>query len=296
LNLKYTVLWFDDRRDYLDSINQEGIEEMIREWGFEPRLILEDNPADFIAHHPFDKIDLIIVDYNLGENEPHGEKFIGDIRAQSVLTEVIFYSANPASELWDAIRAQQLEGIFVSSKEGVVAKLESVALQSLRKVLDLNNMRGLIMAEIGDLDQQIDSLLIKGYGGIDPDQQKRLFGKFGEACSNQSVSNHELIEKFKATPSVEGMIALCDSAKRWNSVQRLHRVENRIKGVDLGDYIEEVLFPRNCLAHGIPFMRGTDQVFAFRSREFVYNETTSIELRRNILRYKGIVAQLTTAL
>lgn len=290
--MKYTVLWFDDMRDYLESIDQEAIKDTISSWGFEPCLILEDDPEQFIAHKPFNGIDLIVVDYNLGDQQPHGEEFIDLIRQHNVLTEVIFYSANPSSQLWDAIRERQLEGVFVSNKEGINAKLENVARQSLRKVLDLNNVRGIIMAEIGDLDKQIDGILRAGMSSLSADVQHKIFTKFVEDAERQQDQRIALLAAFKANPSVDGMIELCDSQKRWDSLSRLRKADQRLKDVDLEKPAADILFPRNCLAHGIPSMSGEDQVFTQGKNQFTYNEESSVALRVNILRYKSKLVEI----
>ena len=265
---------------------------MITGWGFEPSINLVDDPAAFIAHEPFDHIDLIVVDYNLGENLPHGQSFISGIRDHSVLTEVIFYSANPASELWDAIRTSQLEGIFVSNKEGVVAKIESVALQSLRKVLDLNNMRGLIMAAIGDLDQQIDALLLMGCAALPSESLNKVFAKFYDGAKGQSEVNAAALEEFRIQPSIDAMIRLSDSSKKWDNLRRLKKADVRLKDIALDDYGTEVLFPRNCLAHGIPSGDGPDKIFTFHSKTFLYNEDTSRDLRQNIMKYMTVISHI----
>ena len=166
MNLSFSVLWFDDRRDFLESIDQDALNETILGWGFRPRIVLVDEPAEFLAHKPFDAFDLIVVDYNLGDNQPHGQDFIREIREHNVLTEVIFYSANPAKELWDAIRQKELEGIYVSGRDQVLSKVERVGRQSLHKVLDLNNVRGIIMAELADLDSQLDELFTAGWQSL----------------------------------------------------------------------------------------------------------------------------------
>ena len=285
--MKYTILWFDDMRDYLDSIDQDMLCDLIRSWGFEPSLLLVDDPAEFIAHRPFNGIDLIVVDYNLGDNQPHGETFIDEIRKNNVLTEIVFYSANPGSQLWDAIRRLQLEGVFVSSKDGIVPKIENVARQSLKKLLDLNNVRGLIMAEVGDLDQQIDSVLRKASTAIPKEALDKIFAKFGADLERQGDQRTEAIKAFYAAPSIEAMISFFDSSKRWDNLRRLQKADGRLKNIDLENASDEILFPRNCLAHGMPTMDGDNQVFAFGKGSFIYNEASSVMLRQNILKYKA---------
>jgi len=120
-----------------------------------------------MAKSPFNEIDLIVVDYNLGGDEEHGEAFVEKIRQHDCWTEVVFYSAAQSSELWDAVRSRELEGVFITNHHGVSAKVEKVAYQAVRKVLDLNMMRGMVMAEVGDLDLLLGAIVEKAFDSSD---------------------------------------------------------------------------------------------------------------------------------
>ena len=283
--MTYSILWFDDRRDYLDSIDQDALQKTIMGWGFIPKLVLIDDPADFIAHKPFREFDLIVVDYNLGENQPHGEEFIRSIREHNVLTEVVFYSANPAKDLWDAIRAKELEGIYVSGRDTVVSKIERVAQHSLHKVLDLNNMRGLIMAELGDLDLKFDSLLELGWSSLEDEGRAYVAKRFLASATEQLDSRRAEIDTCASAPTMDGIKALSDSSKRWDNLIRLQKKNPKLSSVTMPPFASDLLFPRNCLAHGIPRKEGTDLIFTFSGRDFVYNEQSGAKLRQVIIAY-----------
>ena len=277
--MTYAILWFDDRREYLDSIDQEALEKTIYGWGFIPKLVLVDDPAEFIAHKPFKDFDLIVVDYNLGDNQ-HGEEFIKSIREHNVLTEVVFYSANPAKDLWAAIHAKELEGIYVSGRDTVVSKIERVARHSLHKVLDLNNMRGLIMAELGDLDLKFDALLDLGWSSLDEDGRTYIATRFVSTATAQLESRRIELQECAAAPSTAGISSLSDSSKRWDNLCRMRKKNKKLKDVAMPSFTSDLLFPRNCLAHGIPRQEGSDLVFNFNGHDFVYNEQSSVLLRQ----------------
>ncbi len=143
MNLSYDILWFDDDKDFFESIDMEPIISEIASWGFSPKIFPVHNPEEFNNHAPFKVFDLIVVDFKLGEEQ--GDTFIKRVRNQEVYTEVIFYSFAESMELWNAVLEKQLEGVFVTNKKGIEQKLLRVARQSVRKVLDLENMRGIVM-------------------------------------------------------------------------------------------------------------------------------------------------------
>ena len=61
MKLTYSILWFDDDEDYIDSVDLEPIKDAIESWGFTPNIVMVSNPADFMEHEPFKEFDLIAV-------------------------------------------------------------------------------------------------------------------------------------------------------------------------------------------------------------------------------------------
>jgi len=119
MRISYSILWFDDDQDYLDSLDLEELNEAITSWGFVPQITLVSNPDEFMQHAPFKAFDLVAMDYNLEEFGEHGQTFIKQIRNHDVYTEVVFYSANKVSDLWKAIETEKLEG-FVSKSLKII--------------------------------------------------------------------------------------------------------------------------------------------------------------------------------
>jgi hypothetical protein len=241
-----------------------------------------------MAKEPFSEVDLIVVDYNLGGNQERGEAFIRKIREHDILTEVIFYSAAGATDLWDAVRVRQLEGVYVTNRQGVTAKVEKVGYQSLRKVLDLNMMRGIVMAEVGDLDLLIDAIVVAALAALESTQRAEIFSRFGKKSLDQATRRCDEISKFLKTPTAAEMTRLSDSNKRWESLKRVMKVHPRLARQSIGDFPKEVLFPRNCLAHGTARPEGASCVFSFAGKEYLYDQPESIRLRKTILEYRDL--------
>ena len=87
MKLSFSILWFDDDEEYFDSLDIEPLENTIESWGFQPEITYVSNPDDFSSKSPFESYDLIIVDRNL-EGYDDGQKFIADIRGNSIFTEM----------------------------------------------------------------------------------------------------------------------------------------------------------------------------------------------------------------
>jgi DNA-binding NarL/FixJ family response regulator len=292
MNLSYSILWFDDDKDFFDSLPKEPIETEIASWGFSPKIFPVHNATEFNQYTPFEKFDMIVVDFNLGNER--GDKFIKDVRDQKVFTEIIFYSTSESSELWKAVHDHQLEGVFVTNKRGIEQKLLRVALQSVRKVLDLENMRGIVMSEVGDLDALLEEIFKRAMQGIAPEQQRNIFDRFHEKTSEQNKEFMGALSAFKEAPSIDGLLHLSDSDKRWQSFNRVKKHHNLLKNNRLtGDYQKDILSPRNFLAHGVP-ERKTDGSFLFRhkGKEYTFDDGVSQTLRKKILEYKSAFTEI----
>lgn len=295
MNLSYSILWFDDDKDFFESLDKEPIETEIASWGFLPKIEPVHNAAEFNKHAPFDKFDMIVVDFKLGDE--HGDKFIKNVRDQEVFTEVIFYSFSESSDLWKAVHDQKLEGVFVTHKSGIEQKLLRVARQSVRKVLDLENMRGIVMSEVGDLDALLEEIFVRAMNGITQDQQKNVFERFHKDTNEQAEQRQLALSAFKNSPSIEKLLELCDSNKRWKNFNRVKGQHALLKNRNFaGDYVQEILWPRNCLAHGIPERKEGSLVFRFSGKDYPFDDNTSQTLRKKILEYKSAFTEITEVL
>ena len=287
MRLSYSILWFDDTEEFFDILDIDGLKSEILSWGFLPEIKLVKTPEEFWSYKPFEKIDLIVVDRNL-EEYGEGQNFIADLRDHSIYTEVIFYTAGNASDLWDAIREKQLEGVFVSNRSVILSKIYKVGRQAIRKVLDLENMRGIVMAELGELDHLLDDILRAGMPSLPAEKQGSIYKKFQKQISDQNKRAETRLASFIENPQVDEMINLSDSYKRWVNFQRLSESHEKLRTQNsIGDFTIEILKPRNFLAHGKP-ETNKDGAYVFRHQgeEYIFDDNVSSDLRKTILRYK----------
>jgi hypothetical protein len=293
MNLSYSILWYDDDQSFFESLDKPSIEDEIVSWGFQPQIVPVHNAAELQQYAPFKQFDMLVVDFKLGGGE-HGDQFIRSVRNQGVYAEIIFYSTSASSELWQAVHDNQLEGVFVTNKQGIIQKLFRVAKQSVQKVLDLENMRGIVMSEVGDLDALLESIFKRAMQVVTPEQRQMIFDRFHEKVSEQHKDFQDALSAFKEAPSIDGLLELCDSDKRWQNLNRVKKHHALLKDSNfVGDYQKEILLPRNCLAHGVPEKK-VDGSFVFRhkSKEYVFDDNVSHALRKRILEYKNAFSEI----
>lgn len=297
MNLDYRILWYDNDEEFFYSQDMEPIETEIASWGFLPQITAVHNAQELQQHQPFDQFDMLVVDFDLGA-DGHGDQFIKNIRSNNVFAEIIFYSMNESSSLWQVVSDKQLEGVFVAYKGSIQPKLIRVARQSVRKVLDLENMRGIVMSEVGDLDALLEDIFIRAMNGISPEQQKKVFDRFHEKTDEQAKQLQLTLQAFKEAPSIEALLELCDSDKRWQNFNRVKKHHDLLKEREIAeDYQQTILWPRNCLAHGKAERKGDGSLlFRHRGKEFIFDDEVGKTLRHKILEYKSAFSEIADAL
>ena len=157
MNLRYNILWFEDN-EMAYHLKKDLILPIVEEFGF-----------DFHSDHELDgsnidsidygQYDLIIADLNIGEET--GVELLRRIRGKRIYTEVLFYSTAGENAIREELKIHQIDGVYCSAREDsrFASTAKSVIQTLVKKVFDINNMRGLVMASVSNLDSKMESIL-----------------------------------------------------------------------------------------------------------------------------------------
>lgn len=160
MRLNYHILWFEDNLTAY-NIKKEFVREIISEFGFnyiEPRREVNGRNIDTIN---FDQYDVIIADMNLANGDT-GMSLMTKIRDEkNIFTEVIFYSSDGEEAVRAELAKYRIDGAYCSGRENddFENKAKEVIRTLIKKVQDLNNMRGLVMAETSDCDKIMTDII-----------------------------------------------------------------------------------------------------------------------------------------
>jgi hypothetical protein len=291
MNLEYKILWFEDEILWAKPLIKD-IRAFVEELGFifsEPRFEKDNFNIDKIN---FDEFDIILMDYNLSSDEK-GDILINKIREHNFFSEILFYSAYGASFLRKAVHDNELDGVHCADRpvNSFLPKVKEVIKVTVKKVLDLNTIRGIVMAETSDIDEkmlEIISLYVNKLETKDKtiflEKRRKIF--FESTDKKIKKTKSEDIDKFYYN-------WLFDSYQKWLTILDIVKKIKPESHPLMKLYYDEIIVKRNRLAH-VKENRDSTGKKQLLDKEFVFNEQIGKEVLNNIKKHeKNINAILT---
>lgn len=286
MRIEYKILWLEDDISWL-RVPQNRIEKEIESYGFIP-LINTINDCD-LTKMEYNDYDLILVDYNLNCGaENRGNNILTLLRNRKILADAIFYSNTDISTLYKKVEQDKISNVTIFDR-GVfndenIDQIYEIIAYYLKKDLDLNSMRGIMMSEVAKFDNKIWEILSKitkvesiiPYVRCRTKIQKNDF---------ENMSNETLREK---------LISKDDSTAFLTSSMRSKLLKNLIKKMAEGNetyrfsyetlkvFYDEIIKERNALAHRENLMEDDEEKFKL-IRKNIIKHKKSLEELMNIL-------------
>ena len=300
MKLKYRILWIENEQDWVESI-EDQIQDYLEDLGFDYEKTLIDKEEKDINYNDYD---LILMDLNLADH-PNGAELISKIRELGVYTDVVFYSASEMSELRAKGNEKEVEGVYYSGRTPAVSfvkKVKVVIDSTIRKVQDLNNLRGLVMAEVSELDMRMTSLIEKYFVENGSEEKTRTF-------KNHLVNDIEKTTKKKLTESeqcdklckhkwsgqtIDEIIKQFDfnssrKARAMNLIIKMEKIPYETKKNFYEDYQLDMLIMRNHLAHCVSKMKEGKEILVTKDeKEIEFNDNRFQEIRKQIKDYNSL--------
>ena len=170
MRLDFNVLWVDDQPDrvraQIDAIARHMAAEGFQ---FNPKLCRSVHEVQAaISENVFtDEVDLILVDWVFGGGVT-GQDVIAEIRTAIRYKDVVFYSGLTApDELRRAAFEKGLEGVYCANRTVLVDEVKGVFESLVKKVLDLDHTRGIVMGATSDIDHIVNECLASVHDKLD---------------------------------------------------------------------------------------------------------------------------------
>lgn len=305
MKINYNILWFEDIKSSFDA-KKQIVQEIVEDFGFsfpEPRNEIDGTNIEAID---YDNYDLLIVDLNLAGTK--GPALINKIRHnEGVFTEVVFYSSDGEKAVRNALKEFEIDGAYCAGRDNddFEEKVKKVIRTTIKKVQDINNMRGLIMAETSDLDEmmlEIIQIIIEKYP---PEVHSPLIVKIFEDVGSSVNEKKEKYDKWNNTKNISKLLAdtlMLDASKKLSAVQHIIDLLHGELFVPHKDnkfseaYKSEIGETRNIFAHVTVIEEDGVKKLKSKKREIVFTDEYCSEVRAALKKYSKILDEIKSSL
>lgn len=257
MRLDFRTLWIDDQPRHIESF-EEGLQLKLNPLGFNLVVrsvasVAEVDDAIGVNVHD-DAIDLVLVDHDLGASGT-GDAALTKVRAKFPHKDIMFYSAGDRQKLRQIAYEAGLDGIYFSTRLTLVSDAFGLIESILSKVMDIDHMRGVVMAATSDIDYLVEQSVVAVYAGLEEEAKHAFLDdviselrkklKDWEKALDNAESSGTLEAVFKlhylCTADVRLRLLLRSLAK-WDETESTHLEKARV-------YRDDVVPRRNGLAH-----------------------------------------------
>lgn len=306
MNLQYSILWIENDSDWVDSIDDE-IKDFLIDMGFNPSITLHAKEnADM-----YNNYDLILMDMAL-ENAKSGDVLIKEIRNHNIFSDVVFYTGGGVSTIREKANTLGLEGVYFADRHtNFIDKVKTIILTTIKKVQDLNNIRGLVMDEVSQLDKQMEDVIYYYFVEKGTDERKNLFHKKITSDIEKSVKRkleNDICDKtckyIWRNQDIKDII----SSFAFDSYQKAHAIHTILKqeriNFDLkqddffGNYSTDVIKMRNNLAHSVSEIKNGVEVLICKEdgKEIEFKSETCAAIRKELRSYRDFLKEVSLKL
>ena len=261
MRLDFNVLWVDDQPDNMKA-SVQTLQRGMADEGFHLNHVFcstMDEVKGRIADNIFrDEIDLILVDWNLGGGLK-GEQVIAQIRETVPYKDIIFYSANAnVDDLKKASYEAGNEGVYFVVRSELVDDAIQLFQTMIKKVLDLDHTRGIVMGATSDVDQMARECLQLAHDLLEDAEKTGVLEEMVALLNEKIPSLEKRVAKLTADPQVTTILAehavftANDGLRILTRLLDLPKFESQKpyqEGVKR--YIKDVVPKRNILGHKV---------------------------------------------
>ncbi len=228
----YNILWIDDDPKSTDT-DQEDVKEFLEEMGIRADINFVEAPADGsikerLEHHLKDPdLDILMVDYHMDGLQ--GDQLVRLIReTDHIYLPVIFYSSSTVSDLLDAVRDAELDGVYIANRTALIQKVRSVVGSLLVREQTVKQVRGLLMEGVSEIDTQFYEIFQKIWPKLIPEQQaevakylKSIVDERVKSATKKAEGLPSDVEKFGDHLTEKFLTAAYDTYTRWRLTRKI---------------------------------------------------------------------------
>lgn len=301
MKLEYKVWWFDDQPHNMTG-TEDSLKTRLLRLGFKLHVKwipkIGDLGSKLSELEKTGRPDLILMDWQLGGGND-GSIVAKAVRGRFRYSEIVFYSAESPRKLRELIFNQDIDGVYCLHRNNLGAEIMGVVDTTLKKVLDLNHMRGVVMAYVSDLDKKMLDCINRCHCILDDEGKKLLVGIIKDYVRSINESELNKIENIPTENEFAELIKLFSfgTTARFSTLKKIIHDERDLLShlIDkFKKYDVEVVKPRNDLAHVCEKEEKGKIVLECCGE--VYDESRLLQLRKELLAHLDNLDDITNSL
>ncbi|PRZ22836.1 hypothetical protein [Flavobacterium granuli] len=291
MKIDYNILWIEDDNSWFETTS-EIFKENLEEYGFNLNVNRKINLIEVdaeIKSNGLKKTDILLIDFNL-RNSDNGDVIINLLRNNEIYTDIIFYSSD-LNSVKESMHRYFMEGVYYSDRKEIEHKFNLVFKTTIKKIEEINSMRGLVVGETSELDVCVEKLSLLFINDI-LKLEKKDIDKFIKEYSEKTIKSSIAIFERYETIGINDFFPQIEVTKKIDLFRFLLKKVNNINGSVFTDFLElnksyhlDVIDVRNKFAHAKSFIKedGKEVLLAQLGKEdFEFDEVKFIQIRKNI--------------
>lgn len=241
MHLEYNILWCEDNDTWFEQRSEE-LSPILEEATSLPVRITQKTSVEGVNATILNDYDLFLVDYNL-RTQSKGADLIELLRREHVCASIIFYSADGADVLRGKLYEKRIDGVFVLSRddEGFNEAVRSISKTVVKKMLDVNALRGLLLSEVAVIEQKMNQLIANTCFSLDGKPALLDVARLLEKYKEKILEQHDKrIALEQSISSIEGL----QSSRSFDLYKKSCFIQNLIRELQQMDETGTV---HNCL-------------------------------------------------
>lgn len=290
MRIKFHLLWFENEPSWVEG-KIEDIQEIIEENGFEwvyPTICKKEK--EFKGN--YNNFDIILIDFRLVNGKKAGQTggdIIDKIRSTDCFTNIIFYSQEGEEILRTDIANKKLDGVYCVHRNDFIDRFEKIFLTNIKKIEDVNNLRGLVMAETADLESMKEEI-IELYDKAKCSKKTDIMKKIIKEMKDSNDKHKTFLDAKDENTPFKDLLKIFDLYKKSLIVHRINKRSKPIAKFVHSKFDEEIIINRNLLAHVKEKKDKSGKIYLeskkVKGPKLIFSQEQAKKIRKDISKYK----------
>lgn len=301
MNCTFKILWFEDEPTWF-KMQTLKINKLMDKYCLKADINRKNGDDFNLDELCGNEYDLILMDYKLAAGNT-GDAIISSIRAQNILTDILFYSSQ-YDDMLLAIKATfpPIDGVYYANRklELFQPKIEKLIDKIVRRSEDLINLRGFVLDSSCDFEVRVKELLnIAWQKFTQPEQdilEDAVHNTIEYNLKRQSKSHKKIIDKEPAfPPAVNDKYFFSHSDRLYlltiviNVLQANYDFQPKPEHLDFKvKYEENISQYRNALGH----RKSGENTIEICKQPITIDECLHQKMRGNIITYNSLIEEI----